>query len=51
MDKVKAIINSSWFRAAAAGVVGVFLLIDKNPLYAGIAFGIGIREFLLAMKS
>jgi|TARA_R100000081_G_C4807899_1_gene168905 hypothetical protein len=51
MDKVKAIVNSSWFRAAAAGAVGVFLLIDKNPLYAGMAFGIGIREFLLAMKS
>ena len=51
MDKVKAIVNSSWFRAAAAGAVGVFLLIDKNSLYAGIAFGIGIREFLLAMKS
>ena len=51
MDKVKAIVNSSWFRAAAAGGVGALLLMDKNPLYAGIAFGIGVREFLLAMKS
>lgn len=51
MDKVKAIVNSSWFKAAAAGAVGAFLLVDKNILYAGIAFGIGIREFLLAMKS
>lgn len=51
MDKVKAIVNSSWFRAAAAGTVGVLLLLDKNVLYAGIAFGIGIREFLLAFKS
>ena len=51
MDKVKAIVNSSWFRAAAAGEVGALLLMDKNPLYAGIAFGIGVREFLLAMKS
>ena len=50
MDKVKAIVNSSWFRAAA-GTVGVLLLVDKNVLYAGIAFGIGIREFLLAFKS
>ena len=51
MDKVKAIVNSSWFKAAAAGAVGAFLLVDKNVLYAGIVFGIGIREFLLAMKS
>jgi len=51
MDKVKAIVNSSWFKAAAAGAVGAFLLVDKNVLYAGIAFGIAIREFLLAMKS
>ena len=51
MDKVKAIVNSSWFKAAAAGAVGALLLVDKNVLYAGIAFGIGIREFLLAMKS
>jgi len=51
MDKVKAIVNSSWFRAATAGAVGALLLMDKNPLYAGIAFGIGVREFLLAMKS
>ena len=51
MDKIKTIVNSSWFKAAAAGAVGVFLLMDKNILYAGIAFGIGIREFLLAFKN
>ena len=51
MDKIKSIVNSSWFKAAAAGAVGAFLLVDKNVLYAGIAFGIAIREFLLAMKS
>ena len=51
MDKIKTIVNSSWFKAAAAGAVGVFLLMDKNVLYTGIAFGIGIREFLLAFKS
>ena len=36
---------------AAAGAVGILLLLDKDILYAGIAFGIGIREFLLAFKS
>jgi|TARA_R110001592_G_scaffold143404_1_gene366219 hypothetical protein len=51
MDKIKSIVNSSWFKAAAAGAVGILLLLDKDILYAGIAFGIGIREFLLAFKS
>ena len=51
MDKIKTIVNSSWFKAVAAGAVGVFLLMDKNVLYAGISFGIGIREFLLAFKN
>jgi hypothetical protein len=51
MNKIKSIVNSSWFKAAAAGAVGVLLLMDKNVLYSGIAFGIGIREFLLALKS
>lgn len=51
MDKIKAIVTSSWFKAATAGVVGILLLLDKDILYAGIAFGIGIREFLLAFKS
>ncbi len=45
MDKIKSIVNSSWFKAAAAGAVGVFLLLDKNVLYAVMAFGICIREF------
>tara|TARA_R110000803_G_scaffold178677_2_gene241074 strand:+ start:767 stop:922 length:156 start_codon:yes stop_codon:yes gene_type:complete len=51
MDKIKTIVNSSWFRAAMAGGVGIALLAKGEVLYAGIAFGIGIREFLLAFKS
>jgi hypothetical protein len=51
MDKVKEIVNSSWFRAALAGAAGVGLLIKGEVLYAGIAIGIGVREFLLAFKS
>ena len=51
MDKVKAIVNSAWFRAALAGGVGVALLLKGEVLYAGIAIGIGVREFLLAFKS
>lgn len=51
MDKVKAIVNSAWFRSALAGGVGVALLLKGEVLYAGIAIGIGVREFLLAFKS
>ena len=51
MDKVKAIVNSAWFRAALAGGVGAALLLKGEVLYAGIAIGIGVREFLLAFKS
>lgn len=51
MDKVKAIVNSAWFRAALAGAAGIGLLVKGEVLYAGIAFGIGVREFLLAFKN
>lgn len=50
MDKVKNIVNSSWFKAAAIGGIGVLLLLDKNVFYSGIAFGFAVREFLLAFK-
>lgn len=48
---MKKVINSSWFKAALAGAVGVALLISGNVLYAGIAIGVGARELLLAFKS
>jgi hypothetical protein len=51
METLKTIINSSWFRAALAGGAGSALLVTGNILYAGIAFGIGVRELLLAFKS
>jgi len=51
MEKVKAIVNSSWFKAALAGAVGAALLIKGEILYAGIAIGIGVREFMLAFKA
>jgi hypothetical protein len=50
MEKIKMIVNSTWFRSALAGSVGVALLVNGDLLYSGIAFGIGIREFLLAFK-
>ena len=45
------IVNSSWFKSALAGAVGIALLFNGSILYAGIAIGIGIREVLLAFKS
>jgi len=51
MEKVKAVVNSAWFRSALSGLVGLGLLVKGEVLYAGIAFGIGVREFLLAFKS
>tara|TARA_Y100000389_G_C17177768_1_gene372419 strand:+ start:194 stop:349 length:156 start_codon:yes stop_codon:yes gene_type:complete len=50
MEKIKNVVNSSWFKAAAIGGVGVLLLLDKNVFYSGIAFGMAVREFLLAFK-
>lgn len=50
MEKVKTIVNSAWFRAALAGGVGLALLVKGDMLYAGIAIGIGVREFLLSFK-
>jgi hypothetical protein len=51
MDKIKKIVNAPWFRSALAGLVAVGLVIKGELFYAGIAIGIGVREFLLAFKS
>lgn len=48
---MKKLINSSWFKSALAGVIGIALLLNGSVLYAGIAIGIGIRELLLTFKS
>jgi len=50
MKKLKNIINAPLFHAAAAGGVGVLILVQGNVLYAGIAFGIGVAKFFAAFK-
>jgi hypothetical protein len=50
MEKIKQIITSPLFVCGSALVVGVTLVIEAHPLYAGIAFGIGISRFLQAFK-
>ena len=51
MEKLKKIVSSSLFKTALAAGAGIALIIKGEVLYAGLAFGIGIREFLLAFKS
>jgi hypothetical protein len=50
MKKVIKIINSNWFKAAAIGCIGVLLILEKHPLYAGFAFGFAVRELLLSLS-
>ena len=50
METIKEIINHPLSKAVACGVVGLLLIMHSHSLYAGIAFGMGLREFLLAFK-
>ncbi len=50
METIKEIINHPLSKAMAYGVIGSMLLLHAHPLYAGVAFGMGLREFLLAFK-
>ena len=45
------IVNHPLAKAVACGVVGAFMLAEGHAFYSGIAFGIAIREMLLAFKS
>ena len=51
MEKIKNVITSPLFVCGSALVVGITLVIESHPMYAGIAFGFGIAKFLEAFKS
>jgi|TARA_R110000803_G_scaffold37040_3_gene79780 hypothetical protein len=51
MDKIKTALSSPLFKAACCLGVGLVLIAEKHPMYAGMCFGFGIREFLLAFRS
>ena len=51
MKFLKDAINSSLFKAVVCLVIGLALILEKHPLYAGVAFGVAIREFLLAFEN
>jgi len=50
MEQVIKVINSSWFKSLAIGMIGVALIAESHPFYSGIAFGFAAREFLLSIK-
>lgn len=51
METIKEIINHPLSKAVACGAVGLLLIAHSHPLYAGVAFGMGLREFLYAFKA
>ena len=51
MEKIKQVITSPLFVCGSALVIGITLVIESHPMYAGIAFGIGISRFLQAFKN
>ena len=50
MQKVRDIVNASWFKAAVCAVKATLLLFESDIFYAGIAYGFAAREFLLGLK-
>jgi hypothetical protein len=50
IEKVKKIVSSPLFACACASAIGLILLMEKHPLYAGIAFGFAGCKFLDAFK-
>ena len=51
METIKEIINHPLSKAVACGGIGLLLIMHSHSLYAGIAFGMGLREFLYAFKA
>ena len=50
MEKIKSVITSPLFVCGLALVIGMILIIESQPIYAGIAFGFGIAKFIQAFK-
>ncbi len=50
MEEISKVLNAWWFRAAALGALGTAILFYGYPLYAGIAYGVGVSEFLKYFK-
>ena len=50
MEEIKKVLDSWWFKAAAYGALGTAIFVYGYPLYAGIAYGVGVAEFLKVIK-
>ncbi len=50
IEKVKKVVSSPLFACACALAIGLILLMEKHPLYAGAAFGFAGCKFLDAFK-
>lgn len=54
MDKIKKsikeVVTSPLFHSAVAVGVGLVLLMESHPLYAGVGFGLAACKFLDAFK-
>ena len=51
IDKIKKVVTSPIFTSALSGAIGAALIIKGDTLYAGIAFGVAICQFLTAFKT
>ena len=51
MENIKKYVNHPLSKAIVLGLIGSGLLIEAHPMYAGIAFGYGLRELFLAFKN
>jgi len=50
LEKIKEVVKSPLFHSAAAGAIGLVLLMEVHLLYAGIAFGFAGCKFLDSFK-
>jgi len=51
MEKIKQIVNHPLSKGVLCGIIGAVLLLEGHALYSGLAFGVGLREILLAFKA
>jgi len=51
IDKIKKVVSSPLFACACAVTIGLILIMEKHPLYAGMAFGFAGCKFLDAFKT
>jgi len=51
IQKIKKVVTSPLFTAALAAATGALLIIKGDTLYAGMAFGVAICQFLTAFKT